>query len=73
MRRMFTPGFVAAILAIALVATSCSSDPMASDAYLDLAAERDQLVAERDQLNIDLNSGIVSLEDAIANQAAAGG
>jgi len=68
---MFTSGFVVVILAIALVATSCSSDPMASDAYLDLAAERDQLVVERDQLKIDLSSGIVSLEDAIANQAAA--
>lgn len=68
---MLTFGFVAPILAIALVATSCGSDPMATDAYLDLAAERDQLVAERDQLKTDLNAGNASLDDAIADQAAA--
>ena len=49
-------GFGTIVVVVGLVASGCSSDPTSSDAYLELAAERDEVVADRDQLVVDLES-----------------
>jgi hypothetical protein len=56
MRTLIRIGFGTTVVAVALVASGCSSDPTSSNEYMELEAERDEIVAERDQLVDNLES-----------------